>query len=184
MAFAPLTLRLPLTARLLFSVSGWVTFESVRLKNVMAVPLEMLCAPVPLKLNVPVPAFKLVAGPTPPAFKTKFPWILTVPVLPLKVPPLVPPGPIVRLPLTFIVLLFMLRMPPATTIFVGASVLPALLVHVPPWLTSMSPPIVVLVPSTLTGAAVDTLLPAFVAVFPVKVILGVVPFKSKLPPPT
>jgi len=71
-AFAPLTLRLPLTARLLLSVRGWVTFESVRLKKVMAVPLEILCALVPLKLNVPVPAFKVVAG-APPAFRTKFP---------------------------------------------------------------------------------------------------------------
>jgi len=72
MAFAPLTFRVPLTARLLLSVSGFVTFESVRLKKVMLVPLEILCAPVPLKLNVPVPAFKVVAG-DPPAFKTKFP---------------------------------------------------------------------------------------------------------------
>ena len=71
-AFAPLTLRVPLTARLLLSVSGCVTFESVRLKNVMLVPLVMLCAPVPLKLNVPVPAFKVVAG-APPALRTKFP---------------------------------------------------------------------------------------------------------------
>ena len=62
MAFAPLTLRVPSTAKLLLAVSGWVTFESVRLKNVMAVPLVILCAPVPLKLNVPVPAFKVVAG--------------------------------------------------------------------------------------------------------------------------
>ena len=71
-AFAPLTFRVPFTARLLLSVSGWVTFESVRLKKVMFVPFEMLWAPVPLKLNVPVPAFKVVAG-APPAFKTKFP---------------------------------------------------------------------------------------------------------------
>ena len=47
-------------------------FESVRLKKVMLVPLLMLCAPVPLKLNVPVPAFRVVAG-APPAFKTKLP---------------------------------------------------------------------------------------------------------------
>ena len=71
-AFTPLTLRVPLTARLLLSVSGWVMFESVRLKNVMFVPFVMLCAPVPLKLNVPVPAFKVVAG-APPAFRTKLP---------------------------------------------------------------------------------------------------------------
>src|SRR5690349_19855610 len=71
-AFTPLTLRVPLTARLLLSVSGFVVFESVRLKNVIAVPLEILCALVPLKLNVLVPAFKVVAG-DPPAFKTKLP---------------------------------------------------------------------------------------------------------------
>src|SRR6476661_3924047 len=59
-AFAPLTLRLPLTAKLLLAVSGWVVLESVRLKNVMFVPLLMLCALVPLKLNVPVPAFNVV----------------------------------------------------------------------------------------------------------------------------
>ena len=47
-------------------------FESVRLKKVIAVPLLILCALVPLKLNVPVPAFKVVAG-APPAFKTKLP---------------------------------------------------------------------------------------------------------------
>src|ERR1043166_10008605 len=61
-AFAPFTFRLPLTARLLLSVSGLVGFESVRLKNVMLVPLLILCALVPLKLNVPVPAFRVVAG--------------------------------------------------------------------------------------------------------------------------
>src|ERR1041385_46510 len=55
-AFVPLTLRLPLTAKLLLAVSGWVVFESVRLKNVMplgALLRLMLCALVPLKLNVP-----------------------------------------------------------------------------------------------------------------------------------
>src|SRR5215217_848977 len=50
MAFAPLTLRVPLTARLLLSVSGFVTFESVKLKKVMLVPLLILCAPVPLNI--------------------------------------------------------------------------------------------------------------------------------------
>src|SRR6185503_10188162 len=48
----------------------------------------------------------------------------------------------------------------------------------------MSPPMVVLVPATLTADEVDTLLPPLVAVFPVNVILGVVPFNSKLAPPT
>ena len=104
--------------------------------------------------------------------------------MPLNVLPTTGPGPIVRLPPTFIVLLFMLKVPPVTTTLVGASVLPALLVQVPRVEISISPPIVVFVPATLTAAAVDTLLPALVAVFPVKVILGVAPFNSKLAPPT
>jgi hypothetical protein len=50
--------------KLLLAVSGFVTFESVRLKKVIAVPFVMLCAPVPLKLKVPVPALKAgIAGP-------------------------------------------------------------------------------------------------------------------------
>ena len=91
--------------------------------------------------------------------------------MPLNVLPTTGPGPIVRLPLTFIVLLFMLKVPPVTTTSVGDSVLPALLVHVPRVLISMEPPIVVLVPETLTADEVDTLLPPFVAVFPEKTIL-------------
>src|SRR6188472_2509802 len=78
----------------------------------------------------------------------------------------------------------MVKVPPVTFTFVGASVLPALLVQLPRVLTSISPPMVVLVPSTLTADEVDTLLPPLVAVFPVKVILGFVPFNSKLAPPT
>src|SRR6185436_12886422 len=73
---------------------------------------------------------------------------------------------------------------PVTTTFVGANVLPALLVQLPSVLISISPPMVVLVPSTLTAEEVDTLLPPLVAVFPVKVMLGVVPFNNKLAPPT
>src|SRR4029079_6242524 len=103
---------------------------------------------------------------------------------PLNVLPTTGPGPIVRLPLTFIVLLFILKVPPVTTTLVGASVLPALLVQLPRVLISISPPMVVLVPLTLTAEEVDTLLPPLVAVFPVKVILGFVPFNSKLAPPT
>src|ERR1044072_6276972 len=110
--------------------------------------------------------------------------MLTVPVPPLNVLPTIGPGPIVRLPLTFIVLLFILNVPPVTTTFVGASVLPALLVQVPPVLISISPPMVVLVPSTLTAAEVDTLLPPVVAVLPVKVILGLVPLNNILAPAT
>ena len=102
----------------------------------------------------------------------------------MNVLPTTGPGPIVRLPVTFIVLLFMLNVPPVTTTLVGASVLPALLVHEPLVLTSISPPMVVLVPSTLTAAEVDTLLPPLVAVLPVKVILGFVPFNNKLAPAT
>src|SRR5262249_27112341 len=171
-AFAPLTVRLLLTARLLLSVSGWVVFESVRLLKVIDAVLLILCAPVPLKLNVPVPALKVVAGPDPPAVKVRLPAMLTVPVLPLNVAPTTGPGPIDKLPPTFIVLLFIVRVPPVTTTFVGANVLPALLVHVPSVEISMSPPMVVLVPETLTAEAVDTLLPALVAVLPEKVMLG------------
>jgi len=58
------------------------------------------------------------------------------------------------------------------------------LVHVPRVLISMSPPMVVFVPDTLTAEEVDTLLPPLVAVFPVKVILGLVPSNNKLAPPT
>lgn len=72
-AFTPLTLSVPLTAKLLFSVSGCVMFESVRLKKVILAVLEILCDPVPLKLNVPVPAFRVVPGAGPPAVKIKFP---------------------------------------------------------------------------------------------------------------
>src|ERR1041385_4525311 len=78
----------------------------------------------------------------------------------------------------------MVRVPPVITTFVGASVLPALLVQVPPVAIWMSPPMVVLVPSTFTAAEVDTLLPPLVAVLPVNVILGLVPFNSKLEPAT
>src|ERR1044072_8505242 len=101
--------------------------------------------------------------------------MFTVPVLPLNVLPTTGPRPIVRFPLTFIVLLFIVKAPPVTTTLVGASVLPVLLVQVPSVLISISPPIVVFVPATLTAEEVDTLLPPLVAVLPVKVILGLVP---------
>ena len=104
--------------------------------------------------------------------------------MPLNVLPTTGPGPIVRLPLTFIVLLFILNVPPVTTTSVGASVLPVLLVHEPSVFTSMEPPMVVLVPETLTAEEVDTLLPPLGAVFPVKLILGFVPSNNKLAPPT
>ena len=41
---------------------------------------------------------------------------------------------------------------------------------------------VVFVPSTLTAAEVDTLLPPLVAVLPVNVMLGLAPFNNKLAP--
>ncbi len=72
--------------------------------------------------------------------------MLIVPVFPLKVAPVTGAGSIVMFPLTFMVLLFMLNVPPVTIMLFGSNVLPALLVHKPPVLTSMSPPIVVLVP--------------------------------------
>ena len=102
----------------------------------------------------------------------------------MNVLPTTGPGLIERFPPTFIVLLFMLKVPPTITTFVGARVLPALLVHEPPVVTSMSPPIVVFVPETLVALAVDTLLPPFVAVLPLNVMLGEVPFNSKLAPAT
>ena len=108
----------------------------------------------------------------------------------MNVLPTTGPGPIVRLPLTFIVLLFILNVPPVTTTFVGASVLPALFVQEPFVLTSMSPPMVVLVPDTVTTAEVDTLLPPLVAVFPENVMLvplvilcALVPLKLNVPVP-
>src|SRR6185369_5396792 len=78
----------------------------------------------------------------------------------------------------------MVNVPPVTITFVGASVLPALLVHEPSVLTSISPPMVVFVPLTFTAEEVDTLLPPLVAVFPVNVMLGFVPFNRRLAPPT
>src|ERR1041384_1785525 len=69
------------------------------------------------------------------------------------------PGLIVRSPETFIVLLFMVKVPPVITTFVGASVLPVLLVQTPPVAICISPPMVVLVPFTFTAAEGDTLLP-------------------------
>src|ERR1043165_2961595 len=94
------------------------------------------------------------------------------------------PGLIVRSPVTFIVLLFMVKVPPVITTLVGASVLPVLLVQTPPVAIWISPPMVVLVPFTFTAAEVDTLLPPLAAVLPVNVILGFVPSNSKLEPAT
>ena len=63
-ALAPFTLSVPLTLKLLFSVSGFVVFEFVRLKNVIAVPLVILCEPAPLKLNVLVVPASALQGAT------------------------------------------------------------------------------------------------------------------------
>ena len=69
--------------------------------------------------------------------------------------------------------------------FVGDIALPALLVQVPLVVISRSPPMVVLVPERVTAPAAEMLLPAVVAVLPLKVMLGVVPFKNvPSPPPT
>src|ERR1051325_8749241 len=48
-AFAPFTFNVPLTPKLLFAVSGWVVFESVRLKKLREKLLLILCVLVPLK---------------------------------------------------------------------------------------------------------------------------------------
>ena len=66
----------------------------------------------------------------------------------------------------------------------GDILLPTAFVHEPLVVTSMSPPIVVLVPWRVTAAEVEILLPAVVAVLPVKVMLGLVPLSVKLPPAT
>src|SRR5882762_232119 len=153
-ALAPLMFRVPLTAKLLLSVSGCVVLESVRLKKVMALLLLMLCAIVPLKLNKPVPALKV-------------------------------PDPKLKLPPTLVVLLLPVKLPvPVMMKLVGEITLPALLVQTPLVVISRSPPTMVLVPETFTKLAAEMLLPEVVAVLPLNVMLGVVPFNSVLPPPT
>src|ERR1043165_7413696 len=86
-----------------------------------------------------------------------------------------PDGPIVRFPLMFTVALLVLNVPPAMSTFVGLNELPALLLQVQPDVIKMLPPIVILLPRTVTFAAAETELPEPVAVFPVKVTLGAVP---------
>ena len=66
----------------------------------------------------------------------------------------------------------------------GEIVLPVLLVQTPLVVISRSPPTVVLVPETLTALEAEILLPAVVAVLPLKVMLGLVPSSNKLPPAT
>ena len=66
----------------------------------------------------------------------------------------------------------------------GDIVLPTLFVQTPFVVISRSPPIVVLVPDKFTALEVEILLPAVVAVLPVKLILGAVPSSNRLPPPT
>ena len=66
----------------------------------------------------------------------------------------------------------------------GDIVLPTAFVQEPLVVISRSPPIVVLVPWRVTALEVEMLLPALVAVLPVKVMLGAVPFSVKLPPAT
>ena len=66
----------------------------------------------------------------------------------------------------------------------GDILLPTAFVQVPLVVISRSPPIVVFVPWRLTALAAEILLPAVVAVLPVKVMLGLVPLSVKLPPAT
>ena len=153
-ALAPLMFKVPLTAKLLLSVSGCVVLESVRLKKVMALPLVMLCAVVPLKLNRQVPAVKV------PEPKLKLPPTLVVLLLPVKLAV------------------------PVMMKLVGDIVLPARLVQTPLVVISRSPPMVVLVPERFTKLAAEILLPAVVAVLPLNVMLAIVPFKFVVPPPT
>src|ERR1041385_814396 len=110
--------------------------------------------------------------------------MLTVPVLPLNVAPWIAAGWTVRLPATFIVLLFIVNVPPVTITAVGARMLPALLVQLPPDEISMLPPSVVLVPETATADAVETEVPPLGAVLPVIVMAPVVPSNSRLLPAT
>ena len=91
----------------------------------------MLCAPDPLKLKVPVPASNSGA---------EF-------------------ADTVRLPLMFVVLSLPTKAPLASTKFVGEIALPGLFVHVPPNVTSTSPPRVTFVPWTMTLYAVEMVLP-------------------------
>src|SRR6476659_6198001 len=66
----------------------------------------------------------------------------------------------------------------------GEIMLPVLLVQTPLVVISRSPPTVVLVPDTFTFEDAEILLPAVVAVLPVKVMLGPVPSSNRLPPAT
>src|SRR5687768_9478773 len=109
--------------------------------------------------------------------------MFTVPVLALKIAPLVVSGAIVRFPEMFMVLLLAVKVPPRTLKFVKPSVTPALLVQVPFVVTSAVPPIVVFVPETVVMPPAETLLPLG-AVLLVKVRLGLVPSSRKpVPPP-
>src|ERR1051325_3727766 len=111
--------------------------------------------------------------------------MFTIPVLALKIAPLVVSGPMVRLPDMFMVLLLQLNVPPRTNMSVGFRTLPVLLVQVPLVSTSTEPPMVVFVPATFNKPLVETLPPPTVAVLPVKVMLGLVPSSTKpVPPPT
>src|SRR5215204_1314535 len=93
----------PFTVRLLLIVSGWLTFESVRLKKMMGVLLLMLCELVPLKLTVLEFAVK-APWLKESKLKVKFPATLTVPVSPTKVPPAM-----VQFPVRLVMVLFALN---------------------------------------------------------------------------
>ena len=62
--------------------------------------------------------------------------------------------------------------------------LPGLLFQTPLPAIKILPPIVILVPSTVTVKAVEMLVPPLVAVLPVNVTLGLVPSSVKPPVPT
>lgn len=159
-ALAPLTFRVPLTAKLLLSVSGCVTLESVRLKKVIELVLVMLCAMLPLKLN------KLVSPVKVPVPNWKLPPTFVVLLLPLKLPV------------------------PSKVKLVGETALPVLLVQLPLVVTLTSPPMVVFRPETNIAPDVEMLLPGTVqpqevpvAVLPENVMLALVPFNNVDKPP-
>jgi hypothetical protein len=84
-----------------------------------------------------------------------------------------------------VVLLLAVKLPvPMMIKLFGDIVLPTPLVQTPLVVISRSPPIVVFVPDRFTADDVEILLPAVVAVLPLKVMLGLVPSSAKLPPAT
>src|SRR5215204_6507275 len=87
---APFMFKVPFTAGLLLIASGWVVFESVRLKKVGDRDPLIDCEPLPLKLIVPVPPLNVETGVVPPPLVLKFPPRFRVPEPPLNVKPTTP----------------------------------------------------------------------------------------------